>query len=115
MAAHGLYTLDIVPNWSKIKYDRMRQVLRAKFGQHHDLLQLLLSTGDARLVEAGRVDNAVNRTWGEVNGKGLNMLGVILMELREELRRSQGGGSSLEATSPSRRGVSVRRSKRSAP
>ena len=55
MAAHGLYTWDIVPNWSQIKYDRMRQVLRAKFDQHHDLRQLLLSTGDARLVEAGRV------------------------------------------------------------
>jgi len=85
MAAHGLYTWDIVPNWSQIKYDRMRQVLRAKFDQHHDLRQLLLSTGDARLVEAGRVDNAVNRTWGEVNGKGLNMLGLLLMELRNEL------------------------------
>jgi len=88
MAAHGLYTWDIVPNWSRVKYDRMRAVLRAKFWQHEDLRQLLLSTGEARLVEAGRVDNAVNRTWGEVNGKGLNMLGVLLMELRGELRRS---------------------------
>src|SRR5205085_10433072 len=24
MAAHGLYTWDIVPHWSKVKYDRMR-------------------------------------------------------------------------------------------
>jgi ribA/ribD-fused uncharacterized protein len=87
MAAHGLYTWDIVPNWSRIKYDRMRRVLRAKFSQHDDLLQVLLSTGDARLVEVGRVNNAVNRTWGEVNGKGLNMLGVLLMDLRAELRK----------------------------
>ncbi len=86
MAAHGLYTWDIVPNWSKIKFDRMRDVLRAKFAQHEDLCELLLSTGNARLVEAGRTDNAVNRTWGEVNGKGKNMLGVLLMEVREELR-----------------------------
>ena len=89
MAAHGLYTWDIVSDWSKIKYDRMRKVLRAKFSQHQDLKQLLLSTGNARLVEAGRVDNAVNRTWGEVNGKGLNMLGVLLMELRAELAKEQ--------------------------
>src|SRR5687768_13516957 len=34
MAAHGLYTWDIVPNWSQIKFDRMRAVLRAKFYQH---------------------------------------------------------------------------------
>jgi ribA/ribD-fused uncharacterized protein len=89
MAAHGLYTWDIVPNWSRIKVDRMRQVLRAKFTQHEDLRALLLSTGNARLVEAGRTDNAVNREWGEVNGKGMNKLGVLLMELRTELRKEQ--------------------------
>lgn len=87
MAAHGLYTWDIVPDWSRIKFDRMRDVLRAKFNQHEDLRALLLSTGEARLVEMGRTDNAVNRTWGEVNGKGLNMLGVLLMDVRAELRK----------------------------
>jgi ribA/ribD-fused uncharacterized protein len=89
MAAHGLYTWDIVSNWSQIKYDRMRGVLRAKFTQHEDLKRILLSTGEARLVEVGKVDNIVNRTWGEVNGKGLNMLGVLLMELRAELMKEQ--------------------------
>src|SRR5579863_3041542 len=34
MAAHGLYSWDIVPDWSQVKYDRMREVLRAKFTQH---------------------------------------------------------------------------------
>lgn len=89
MAAHGLYTWDIVPTWSKIKFDRMRGVLRAKFSQHPALRDLLLSTGNARLVEAGTTDNAVNRLWGEVNGKGKNMLGVLLMEVRDELRQAQ--------------------------
>jgi ribA/ribD-fused uncharacterized protein len=92
MAAHGLYTWDIVPDWSKIKFERMRKVLHAKFTQHDDLRQLLLSTGEARLVEAGRVENVVNCTWGEVNGKGKNMLGVMLMELRAELRKSDNQG-----------------------
>ncbi len=86
MAAHGLYTWDIVPDWSRIKYDRMRRVIRAKFTQHEDLRELLVSTGEARLVERGRTNNEVNRLWGEVNGKGRNMLGIILMEVREELR-----------------------------
>src|SRR5437868_1745178 len=45
MAAHGLYWWDIRSDWSKIKYDRMRAVLRAKFTQHDDLRELLLSTG----------------------------------------------------------------------
>lgn len=89
MAAHGLYTWDIVPNWSKIKFERMREVLRAKYTQHEDLRLVLLSTGDARLVESCRTDNLVNRTWGEVNGKGLNMLGVLLMEVRVELRQTE--------------------------
>jgi len=87
MAAHGLYQWDIVPDWSRIKFDRMRAVLRAKFTQHADLRELLLSTGTARLVETGTVDNAVNRLWGEVNGKGKNMLGVLMMQLREQLAR----------------------------
>ncbi len=82
MAAHGLYVWDVVPDWAQIKFDRMRAVLRAKFDQHADLRELLLSTGEARLVEAGTVNNAVNRLWGEVGGKGENMLGVMLMELR---------------------------------
>jgi ribA/ribD-fused uncharacterized protein len=89
MAAHGLYTWDINPDWSRTKFDRMRDVLRAKFTQHEDLKQLLLSTRNSRLVEAGRTDNPVNRTWGEVNGKGLNMLGVLLMEVREEIRQAE--------------------------
>lgn len=89
MAAHGLYVWDVAPEWSKTKFDRMRGVLLAKFTQHDDLRELLLSTGDARLVEVATVDNAVNRLWGEVNGVGKNMLGVLLMELREKLRADQ--------------------------
>lgn len=105
MAAHGLYWWDIRSDWSKIKFDRMRDVLRAKFGQHEDLRQLLLSTGEARLVESATVDNAVNRTWGEVNGVGKNMLGNLLMEVRSELRAAepparQVAGKRLRKTKP---------------
>lgn len=87
MAAHGLYYWDVAPGWSKTKFERMRAVLRAKFTQHEDLRELLLSTGHARLVEAASVDNEVNRLWGEVNGSGRNILGVLLMELRSQLRQ----------------------------
>lgn len=86
MAAHGLYYWDVAPGWSKLKFDRMRRVLLCKFSQHSDLRELLLSTGDARLVESATEDSAVNRLWGEVNGVGQNMLGVMLMEVRQELR-----------------------------
>jgi ribA/ribD-fused uncharacterized protein len=86
MAAHGLYVWDVAPNWSKTKFDRMKRVLLAKYTQHEDLQDLLLSTGDARLVEVATVDNAVNRLWGEVNGVGKNMLGQLLMAVRDEIR-----------------------------
>lgn len=85
MAAHGLYSWDIAPGWSANKIERMRGVLTAKFTQHDDLRELLLSTGTARLVESATVDNDVNRFWGEVNGVGKNTLGVLLMELRTSL------------------------------
>jgi hypothetical protein len=86
MAAHGLYVWDVAPNWSKIKFDRMRSVLLAKFSQHDDLRKILLDTGNARLVETATVKNSVNLEWGEVNGKGKNMLGVLLMEVRTLLQ-----------------------------
>lgn len=86
MAAHGLYYWDVSPGWSQTKFDRMRGVLYAKFTQHEDLCKLLLSTGSARLIETATVDNEVNRLWGEVNGQGRNMLGTMLMELRDKLR-----------------------------
>jgi ribA/ribD-fused uncharacterized protein len=89
MAAHGLYTWDIVPNWSKIKFERMKGVLLAKYTQHEDLKLLLLGTGNARLVESATVDNAVNRLWGEVNGVGKNMLGTLLMQVRDEIRQAE--------------------------
>lgn len=86
MAAHGLYVWDIHPDWAKTKFQRMKGILMAKFTQHTDLKELLLSTGESRLVEVATVDNAVNRLWGEVNGKGKNKLGELLMEVRQEIR-----------------------------
>lgn len=107
MAAHGLYTWDVVPNWASIKVDRMRAVLRAKFSQHENLKKLLLDTGKRRLVEAGTTNNAVNRFWGEVDGKGENTLGKLLMELRGELlseRKKTKNGRVLSKPTRARRG-----------
>jgi ribA/ribD-fused uncharacterized protein len=97
MAAHGLYYWDVAPGWSTSKFDRMRAVLRAKFTQHADLRDLLMATGDARLVESATVDNEVNRLWGEVDGVGRNVLGEMLMELRAKLGEEQNDCSCLVA------------------
>lgn len=100
MAAHGLYYWDVAPGWSKTKFDRMRRVLHAKFTQHDDLRAILLSTGCSRLVEAATVDNEVNRLWGEVNGRGRNMLGELLMELRTKLGEEAGGATRVNLRPP---------------
>lgn len=87
MAAHGLLSWDISPGWSKNRRERMRAVVTAKFRQHADLAEILLSTGDARIVEFSRTNNEVNRRWGEVEGVGgQNWLGIILCEVRDQLR-----------------------------
>lgn len=69
-------------DWESAKDDVMRKAVRAKFTQHDELRALLLSTGDAKLVEHTTND----RYWGDGgDGSGRNKLGQILMEIRAEL------------------------------
>jgi N-glycosidase YbiA len=73
-------------DWEIVKDDIMREALRAKFTQHDELKKILLETGDARLVEHTANDNY----WGDGgDGRGRNMLGQLLMELREQLKEEQ--------------------------
>jgi N-glycosidase YbiA len=59
---------------------------RRQFTQHEELITLLLSTGDSKLVEHTENDDY----WGDGgDGSGKNMLGRILMQVRESLRLSQ--------------------------
>ena len=70
-------------DWEAVKDGVMLAALRAKFSQHADLRELLLATGDAKLVEHTGND----AYWGDGgDGSGRNMLGQILMRVREELR-----------------------------
>jgi N-glycosidase YbiA len=70
-------------DWESVKVGVMRTAVWAKFSQHEELALLLLSTGDARLVEHTENDDY----WGDGgDGSGKNMLGRILMEVRERLR-----------------------------
>jgi ribA/ribD-fused uncharacterized protein len=72
--------------WESEKKGVMRDVIYAKFTQHPDLKQILLSTGNATIIE----DSSDDYYWGDgSNGTGQNMLGQLLMTLRSELRRSE--------------------------
>lgn len=79
-------------DWDSVKNDIMKECLLAKFKAHHDILDKLISTGDAELIE----DSPTDYYWGRgKNGTGKNMLGKLLMEIRNELRIEQGGSAPL--------------------
>jgi ribA/ribD-fused uncharacterized protein len=72
------------PDWEEVKEEVMLELLRKKFAYNGLRLQLL-ETGNAQLIE----DNTWGDTyWGVCGGKGRNRLGVLLMQVREELRQS---------------------------
>jgi N-glycosidase YbiA len=73
------------PDWEQVKDDVMRKAVLRKFETHADIREILLSTGDELIVENAPRDYY----WGcGADGSGKNMLGQILMEVREILRRS---------------------------
>jgi ribA/ribD-fused uncharacterized protein len=70
-------------DWESAKDAIMHEAVLAKFTQHDDLRKMLVGTGDAEIVE----HTANDRYWGDGgDGRGRNMLGKILMRVREELR-----------------------------
>ena len=70
-------------DWERVKDDVMRAALAAKFAANEDARETLLSTRDAKLVEAAPDDFY----WGcGADGSGKNRLGALLMQLRAELR-----------------------------
>lgn len=72
------------PDWESVKDTVMAEAVRAKFTQHPRLLELLLSAGDAHLIEHTRNDSY----WGDGgDGSGRNGLEQILMSLRAALRK----------------------------
>jgi ribA/ribD-fused uncharacterized protein len=75
--------LPLRRDWESVKDRVMLEAVRAKFSQHDDLKAILLGTGDAKLVEHTYND----AYWGDGgDGSGKNRLGLILMQVRDELR-----------------------------
>lgn len=80
--------------WNREKYEIMKEVLSAKFGQNNYLRKLLIATGNIELVEASPTD----RVWGigrsvadakqGLSWRGENLLGKALMDVRSELAKS---------------------------
>jgi ribA/ribD-fused uncharacterized protein len=71
-------------DWESFKDLGMLRMLHRKF-QDPQLREKLLATGDARLVEANTWND---RYWGvdKESGVGENMLGILLQQVRDEIR-----------------------------
>lgn len=71
------------PDWDAVKVSIMREILRAKVKQHEYVKRKLLQTDNRRLVE----DSWRDSFWGwGADRRGLNMLGNLWMEIRDEVR-----------------------------
>ncbi|MFC6762810.1 NADAR family protein [Sulfitobacter porphyrae] len=75
--------IPLRPDWEDVKDAIMLDAVRCKFQTHEHPRKLLLSTGDSRIAENAPMD----AYWGiGPDGAGLNRLGTILMQVREELQ-----------------------------
>jgi N-glycosidase YbiA len=79
--------LPLRSDWQVVKLEVMRTALRYTFASHRALVELLVATGDEEIIEQTTDDYY----WGcGSDSSGVNMLGRLLMELREEYRRVAG-------------------------
>jgi ribA/ribD-fused uncharacterized protein len=70
-------------DWESVKDRVMHEAVLTKFTQHADLREILLGTGDSKIVEHTENDSY----WGDGgDGSGKNRLGQILMGVRDVLR-----------------------------
>lgn len=72
-------------DWDARKVSVMRKLVTEKF-KNPLLRSLLLATEDVELVEGNTWNDT---TWGICRGKGQNLLGKILMDVRDECRREE--------------------------
>ncbi|MFF2912098.1 NADAR family protein [Paenibacillus sp. NPDC057934] len=69
-------------DWEQVKVEIMLEALTAKIGQHPEIRNILVSTGDCILIEHTKND----AYWGDNgDGTGQNMLGQLLMQIRNDL------------------------------
>jgi len=74
---------DLRDDWDLIKVEVMQIALYTKFSQNYNLRLALLKTLPAELIEDSAKDSFWG--WGE-DGCGKNLLGVLLMQTREEMK-----------------------------
>jgi ribA/ribD-fused uncharacterized protein len=86
---------DSRPDWDDVRYKVMRWCLRVKLAQNYEEFgRLLLATRDRPIVEQSRKDAYWGAKLADDAGNiliGQNVLGRLLMELREKLKDDAAG------------------------
>lgn len=72
--------------WSAASESVMLSSLKQKFEPGSQLASRLLATGTQELVED---NDHGDRLWGRVNNEGTNKLGVLLMQVRADLKAAK--------------------------
>lgn len=84
LGRHSGYPLRV--DWERVKTQVMHQAVLSKFLAHPEIQAVLLSTGNAEIVEASPTDTF----WGcGADGTGHNQLGKVLMQVRQEIQKRQ--------------------------
>jgi len=77
-------SLPLRPDWEDIKDAVMKKCVLQKIMEYPFIKEILLNTGDKEIIE----DSLIDYYWGcGKDGTGKNMLGKILMEIRDEIRK----------------------------
>lgn len=79
------YAVHLREGWESVKIQVMEEVLWSKF-QIEPMRSMLLETGNTELIEGNTWGDTF---WGTVDGEGRNLLGKLLMKIRNRLRGIQ--------------------------
>lgn len=76
----------IQENWDELSPKVMKEILMCKFTQNKECNEALMKTGDAYLEERTKNDARWGSGSDSPNGPGKNLLGKLLVEVREEIK-----------------------------
>jgi ribA/ribD-fused uncharacterized protein len=78
----GQEGLSVRPDWRGIRTKTMTEIIETKVSQHEDVREMLLKTGNKKIIENSPIDDY----WGcGADGKGQNNMGKILMRVRKQI------------------------------
>lgn len=80
-------SMAVRDDWDRVKVLVMKGLLQQKFAANTDLGRNLQSTGNKQIIEG---NSWGDEFWGVSDGKGLNTLGLLIMEIRSALTPNTG-------------------------